>query len=406
MTWFEDLKRVTLPDGRKLIGASFRGVTFFVQRAERTGGRRKVTHEFPKRDDPFIEDLGRKARTYPIEGYVIGDDYIDARDALTSALEDVEGPGTLVHPYYGIRRCVCDNFTISESIDDGGMANFRIQFDEAPVQAVTPTDVSDFVDLVSTSADLAFTGISDEFVRIYDVTNQPAFALESLSAELTAISDRLESELSGIVDTTQELAKLKQEIGIITAQASSLVRTPAAMLDAFKDAISNLVITAVTAPLGFVNSLVATYGEPQQDLALPSSSTRIQEALNQQAQADALRRILVIEAARLTPTATFSTIDDALFTRGTVLDLLDLQLLTAEDDSFTELQQLRADVILAVPGDAELARILTREQRSTINSLLLTYQLYGSLDLEFDVVARNNVRHPGFISGTLEVLSG
>jgi prophage DNA circulation protein len=61
VTWREDLRRVVI-GGRSLIGASFRGVPFFVVtvRAQRRAPHGR--HEFPFRDDPFVEDLGRKAR--------------------------------------------------------------------------------------------------------------------------------------------------------------------------------------------------------------------------------------------------------------------------------------------------------------------------------------------------------
>jgi len=54
--------------------ARFRDVPFFVDVAEREGGRRTVPHVFPLRDKPFIEDMGRALRMFPVEGYVVGDD--------------------------------------------------------------------------------------------------------------------------------------------------------------------------------------------------------------------------------------------------------------------------------------------------------------------------------------------
>jgi prophage DNA circulation protein len=44
--------------------ASFRGVIFHVETGGKSSGRRTVTHEYPKRDDPYAEDMGRVARHF------------------------------------------------------------------------------------------------------------------------------------------------------------------------------------------------------------------------------------------------------------------------------------------------------------------------------------------------------
>src|SRR5262245_27796266 len=119
MTWREDLRRIAI-DGRELVGASFRGAPFLVESSERSGGRRVVVHEFPLRDEPFVEDLGKRGSVFRVDGYVIGDDYLTQRDALLAALEDESGPGELVHPYHGVRRAVCVNLGVRETRSDGG----------------------------------------------------------------------------------------------------------------------------------------------------------------------------------------------------------------------------------------------------------------------------------------------
>ena len=81
--------------------ASFRGVPFVVDVAAGEGGRRIVTHEFPLRDQPYTEDLGRAAQRHRIRAFVIGDDYQDKRDALLAACQDKNTAGTLVHPFLG-----------------------------------------------------------------------------------------------------------------------------------------------------------------------------------------------------------------------------------------------------------------------------------------------------------------
>jgi prophage DNA circulation protein len=69
-------------------------VPFAVRRSDAQVGRRTVQHEYPQRDTPFAEDMGRAARRFSLDAYVLGPDYDQARDRLIDALE-ARGPGLL-----------------------------------------------------------------------------------------------------------------------------------------------------------------------------------------------------------------------------------------------------------------------------------------------------------------------
>ena len=51
--------------------ASFRGVPFVVLAGTVSAGRRLARHEYPQRDIPYMEDMGRRAREYKVEGSII-----------------------------------------------------------------------------------------------------------------------------------------------------------------------------------------------------------------------------------------------------------------------------------------------------------------------------------------------
>lgn len=405
MTWREDLRRVTLPDGRRLIGASFRGVPFFVAVAERTGGRRGVNHTFPLRDDNFFQDLGRAERMFPVEGYVLGDDYLRLRDRLLSALEDVAGPGELVHPYYGLRSAVATRFSTRERTVAGGMAEFAIEFTETPVQPPAPSEEPDLIPLVGDSATAAQAANQAEFLERYDPSGMPSFALESASRALASMSDDMRRALGPAVQATQELALLDSQLRIITAQASSLVRQPGEVLAGLLGAIAGLTETVLAAPGAVMNAFLQTYGAFLGPLAPETTATRKRERANQEALFDGLRRVAAIEAARLAPRVPYQSIEEALFARDQVAAQLEEQAGTAGDTAFPALVQLRADVLRAVPSQAVHARVVTVTRRVSVPSLLLSYQLYGSVAQEADLIARNGVRHPAFMSGDLKALS-
>lgn len=405
MGWREELRRVQFPDGRRLIGASFRGVPFLVESNDRTGGRRAVNHEFPFRDLNFIEDTGRHGRTFPVEGYVVGEDYLTQRDALIAALEDVEGPGELVHPSYGVRRAVCTRLSVRENVNDGGLARFSLEFTEAPAQAAAPTIEPDLGGLVEDSAAAAGAASDAEFQSTYNVKGLPAFALASAETAVRSMATGLGDALADVVSDTDELAKLTGQLTVILSETQSLVRQPAEVLGSFRDAIESLVQTASTAPGAMVDALLDAYDIDLGADAPETTATRVRERENQVALEGALRQLVVIEAARLAPTVAYPSIEDATAARDAVASRLAEQASTAGDTAYPALVELRANLSRAIPGDRIFASILTIERRVAVPSLLLVYQLYGAVDQEGDIIARNNIRHPGFISGTLRVLS-
>jgi prophage DNA circulation protein len=405
VTWREDLRKVRLSDGRKLVGASFRGVPFLVDVSERGGGRRVVTHEFPLRDDPFVEDLGRRARTFRVDGYVLGDDYLADRDALLAALEDESGPGELVHPYHGVRRAICVTVSVHEARGDGGIATLAIEFAETPAQAPVPTVVTDSTDQVGLSADSADAATDTEFANKYSPSNLPSHALASAESAIKKAAAGLKDKLGPVISATQEAAQLTGQVALLTAEASSLVRTPASILGQFRGAMNGLVDTMLAAPGAVMDAFTAAYSVDLGPIVVATTSTRARELTNQAALTSALRRVFAIAAVRLAPVVPYESIDAAIAARDRLTAILDEQAAAAGDDAYPAIMDLRSQMLAAVPGGKVFASILNVTRRVAVPSLLLAYQLYGSVDLEADIVVRNAIRNPGFVVGDLKVIS-
>lgn len=124
-----------------LLPASFRGVEFHVEQGGVGGGRRTAVHEYPKRNTPYSEDMGRRAQRWSIQAYLIvspdNPDYVPARDDLMNAL-DADGPGILVHPTIRQGAAVvvmCEHWSITETREKGGFVLFEMDFVErgAPI---------------------------------------------------------------------------------------------------------------------------------------------------------------------------------------------------------------------------------------------------------------------------------
>lgn len=131
---------------RGLLLARFKSAWFHVEQQGRSSGRRTVVHEYPKRDVPYSEDMGRHAIRYQMTGYVIemdrklGTNYQVAKNDLIQALEG-EDAGPLHDPYmprtqhltYAPLLFMCERYTVTESRERGGFAMFEMMFVEAGI---------------------------------------------------------------------------------------------------------------------------------------------------------------------------------------------------------------------------------------------------------------------------------
>lgn len=167
---------VVAPWRLNLQPASFNGAEFHVDVSTRNGGRRNAVHEFPKKNIPYTEDMGRRVRMFNVVGYVIGPDFEDARDALIEQLES-DNNGTLVLPTsFDQKIVICDRFSLTERREQGGFAQFEMVFLEAgqdPSVQGTSTDTS----AVSTNTSNSVTGsassfndLGDTFINSNDIT--------------------------------------------------------------------------------------------------------------------------------------------------------------------------------------------------------------------------------------------
>jgi len=118
-----------------LVPASFRGALFHVEVSSRSSGRRTVVHQYPKRNQPYSEDMGREAVRWQFTGYLIHRDkgignVLAAVAALIAACE-ADDAGILVHPTLGTMLCMCERYSYGDKRQQGGYFEFDMQFVEA-----------------------------------------------------------------------------------------------------------------------------------------------------------------------------------------------------------------------------------------------------------------------------------
>jgi prophage DNA circulation protein len=165
--------------------ASFNGVPFVTRSNSTVVGRRVAEHIYPFRDQPWIEDVGRKARRYNIVGFLIGDDVISQRNAMQDALE-YPGPGVLVHPTYGrLTVTALDQCTFEEDMTHGRVIEMRLVFEESGLQ-IFPATVVATGNAVATAAANANAAASDDFVS--QVTDAVKSGAQAAGQALTTAS--------------------------------------------------------------------------------------------------------------------------------------------------------------------------------------------------------------------------
>lgn len=394
----------------ELQAASFRGVPFEVDTDEATFGRRIQLHEYPQKDIPNPEDLGRKARNKSVVGFVIGDDYFAKRDALITALEQA-GPGELVHPYYGRLMVVVgtDDVRVTHSREEGGMCRFTINFVEAGNVTFPAANVASGTQLLS-AADSLEAAAKDDFSNTFSVDDLSQFAVEDAINTLNNVFDTLNGAL------TATGAILSDPLSAIPDELGSLVRTPAdlasrifglfsksaAVIDTtsnFND-IDSLNFARVFGLLGAVS--LFSNGE-----STGNTPTRTAMAVNRNAIATITRQALIAQAAGTVAKMDLPVYDDAILLKNDLTAKIEAEAAIADDDSYLALTNLRTTLHTDMSQKLDgAARLKVLSPKAVMPALVLAYDLYEDVGREKEIITRNKIRHPGFVpANPIKVLS-
>ncbi len=393
---------------KKYRAASFKGIPFKVDSTDTEVGRRVVTHEYPLRDTPGSRDLGRKAEGFTIDGYVLGANYEAERDALEDACKS-EGPGTLIHPYKGSKEVVCTGCRIRESKSELGIAYFSLTFVENGKQVFPTANVNPKSKLKTTIEDLQ--GVSSTaFEKVYTVADSPSFVSDSAEESITGFADIVDGEASKVGAVSGKLADYTYQIRQMRATVGDIAQTPSSVSANFKNSLNALLALAPGGGGDMKRALNGTLSFGAGVTENSDTESRIQEYLNAKAMRDLNKQLVVGLLSSEASDRTYASHEDAKKDRDEILDLIDEVLdETNDDDVFLGFQKLRNELVKAVPGDdQELPNIVTIQIPAVAPSLVLAYDTYENLDLENDIVQRNNISNPAFIppARDLKILKG
>ncbi|MBC3420518.1 DNA circularization N-terminal domain-containing protein [Pseudomonas sp. RW3S2] len=189
--------------------ASFRGVPFHVDSDSMPVGRRTQVHEYPQRDKPLVEDLGRVTREIKMAAFVIGEDFLIKRDDLLNAL-DKPGAGELIHPWYGRLMVTATGCSVGHERREGGMARFDLVFVEDGEKGF-PAGVPNTARQLEESSETLLQSAIRRYKEAMAVVNRARLAVVMLQNGIAGVQMAIAQELrqlTGLVSSVEALADM------------------------------------------------------------------------------------------------------------------------------------------------------------------------------------------------------
>ncbi|EPG6464597.1 DNA circularization protein [Citrobacter freundii] len=418
----------------RLQPASFRGVPFKVDSEDAGAGRRVETHEYPNRDKPYTEDLGRVTFRPNITAYVIGDDCFDQRDRLIEALNK-PGPGTLVHPTYGeLNVCVDGEIRVSTTSSEGRMVRFDLQFVEAG-ELEYPTAGAATANTLVSSCSALDDCISDNFDQ-FGMDGMPDFVQNGVIDNATSILGYVSGKMAMVDSGISAAARLMQgDISVLLPPPSSgkgfvdqlqamwrsgnrLSGNASDLFTMIKN-FSGISMGSDLAPRGvwktdskttqsqkqqsnYVASAVRTTAISEAAFAVTTLPAPVVTTSEQSQQPTGWPSVTHPELNNAPDEATVVDVpawDDLVDIHDTLNTAIDKELSRTTDDRlFLALRRVKSDL------NNDIKHRLIQTQKTVIRTpdevtpaLVLAATWFDNASRESDIVRRNAVAHPGFV---------
>lgn len=441
-----------------LLPASFRGVPFQVSGTSSEFGRRNQTHEYPFRDVPYTEDIGRSARKNKIDAFVVGDDHKEQAEKLVEAIEK-EGAGTLIHPILGeLNVNIVGTSTISNSVENGRMSVISFSFVEAG-ELIFPDSAIATDDVVDENADNVDQALLDAF-EDFDLIDAPDFVQHSILDDTMSILNDIADAYNSITPYVNDAVKiLNGDLSpILGAGGSSIINSIKNVWNSatkFSNSINGLIarvkvfngvsfikrilpgaiwstdsrstkkrkknqnlintairVTALTEASRIISSLPKQVEDKRKQafaqVALGSTKGRKDNSLAQtQAQDHASQSSHSTASIISSPVSTSSKIeknntisfDDLLDIKESINESFDKELSRTEHDGlYIALTKLKAAVNQDINTRLiKIEKTIIYIPNEVLPDIVLSHYLYNNSTRCDDISIRNNILHPGFI---------
>ena len=418
-------------DLEKVQQASYRGAFFFVSRTTTAGSRKDSKKELVGNDRQVIEDLGLRQRVFTINGFIaarrsLGGQvlrtYEQVRDELLDALESGEGPGVLVHPFYGERQgIVARTWSLEESMKSLGDSRITMTFevsneDEDGIPRQEPTTLAGVESENQAVINTVLEDIRGKFDENLEQIQPPRFAITSgkFRDNFSKAVDKVGKITDAIDEATRPLAQLateidayNQELSQITADVISLVQTPADLASSLTNimaTVTNLFNSPLTALKAF--GRLFDFGDDdvsvQGTTAARIESNQNNDVLNSCVQLQALGYAYENSAA-----TEFQTVDEI----DAAAELLEVQfqkMIAAEQlspDQVDALNTLRTTALEFFNAQRLTKPNIIEVRTAATSAARLSYQYYGTSELAETISKLNDLADPAIIPpGTVKIL--
>lgn len=401
----------------QMLPASFRGIDFLIPQASVPVGMKVQLHEFPQRDEPFAEQLGKQAQVHRLVCWIIGDDCFERRDKFTEAVQ-TPGAGELVHPWLGRMQVKAGEAELTHDFKQGGMAAFAVTFYPDIPLKFPAAKVNTQQQVVKASDSLLGSALA-RYKSAMAKVDQARLGLARLRNSLSGVYTVIQQQFSSIVGVFTNL----------TGFVQSLMNSPDSLSSLFSSYFSEF---SVDDYLGddsgssYRNSVaIAT----QQTEAVASIDTvsqagGVDAAAASQATANLVQDALLVQVALIisempvasqpVSTVTVSSVeqqavqpivrqevpvaDDVIELRDNLNEAIFQASLKADPEHYMVLNTLRQTIVKHLTAVAESGvRLVEITPPETLSALVLAYRRFGDATRESEVVQRNRLRHPGFV---------
>lgn len=387
--------------------ASFKSVPFKVERDAEGAGRRIRIHEFPMRDDPYLEDLGELRREFDVLAYVASD-RADMEAAALIAVCAARGAGVLVLPAHGPITVRCLTADRRRDKDRHGYIAIMMRLVREGASSALAS-VAMLANLTFAAADNLGMALAASFAAAVRITGQPGFVVDQTT--------------ESVQDSYAALEGVRASEPIAASESASIRNT----IQASFDTAPTVIVSEPSVAASGIVAIARALG----DAMPPAAAVQTFDALSQSAPVDvdmsartASGRALAVNLVasyrnlRLAALAAYceaivrSGLSDrraALTLRANVAEYFEAEMerLTADQsDLFNALAGLRnATVDFLSRAVLDLAPVISISANMSMPSLFWAWRLYSDPTRSTNLVARNRVGHPSFMPAEFEALA-
>lgn len=386
-----------LPDGQ------FRDAQFFYQESSGTGGRKTITHEYPKKKERYVEDLGGLEKKFTITAFTDDNVSYADRDALISAL-DQEGVGTLTHPSFGDLQVVCTGYSFTESIKELGITKFSIEFEIASLN-ILPTAITGKKGFLAALKSKVLGKNEAAFDKGWKSVKNSKAKFDSGVKTLKQTANKINNVSKQIQGAGDSFADFATSLNQIVLSANRLVQAPSILASNLRTAFDNLGVAYNNSKDLFLTTK-KLFGFSEKDQAAVGNSQQQQDIQNNQNQLNNFVNVAVLATAY----------DAAANIDYANLDELN-QVISDLENGFKllpEIDRELRDILVEMKIEAtnlfsklaiSLPNIANYEIINPISLNVLTYKLYGSLELKETLRLLNNFGDTSQIRGNIKILT-